>query len=333
MCQPIKNRSSARTERNPVSKYRLPPLDLFHTFEAVARHRSFTFAAGELCLTQSAVSRQIRTLEEALGLRLFRRLHRAIELTAEGQRLFEAVTRGLEDINTCLAALGAAVKAPQITICASVGFAWFWLMPRLERYRALQPDIDLRVLATDQPVLPGAGEVDLAILFGPGQWEGLQAQLLFGERVYPVCSPAYLRDHPELRRPEDLLDQTLLHLEYGKPSLGGVDWRTWLLRQGINGQPVRRGLRFNSYPMVLQAAEAGHGVALGWSYITDPLLDEGRLVCPVDRSLETRDGYYLCTSKEADQSPGIASFLQWINAEAAEQGGFGMIRGNAKHSD
>jgi len=315
-----------------MSKYRLPPLDLFHTFEAVARHRSFTLAAGELCLTQSAVSRQVKTLEDALALRLFRRLHRAIELTAEGQRLFESVTRGLDDVCACLAALGAAAKAPQITVCASVAFAWFWLMPRLERFGALQPDVDLRVLATDQPVLPGAGEVDVAILFGSGQWKGLDAQLLFGERVYPVCSPAHQRDHPALRRPEDLLDQTLLHLEYGKPSFGGVDWRTWLLRQGVNGQPVRRGLRFNSYPMVLQAAEAGHGVALGWSYITDPLLAEGRLVCPVDRTLETLDGYYLCTSKAAGQSTGIAAFLEWINAEAAEQGGIDMIKENAKHS-
>lgn len=316
-----------------MNKYRLPPLYLFHTFEAVARHRSFTLAANELCLTQSAVSRQIRLLEDALGLQLFRRLHRAIEVSAEGQRLFESVTRALEDVSVCLSALGAAAKVPQITVCASVAFAWFWLMPRLERFGALQPEVDLRVLATDQPVLPGAGEVDVAILFGSGQWEGLQAQLLFGERVYPVCSPAYQRDHPALRRPEDLLDQTLLHLEYGKPSLAGMNWRTWLLRQGVNGQPVRRGLRFNSYPMVLQAAEAGHGVALGWSYITDPLLAEGRLVCPVNRTLETLDGYYLCTSKDADRSAAIGAFLEWINAEAAGQNGFDMISGNAKHLD
>lgn len=316
-----------------MSKYHLPPLDLFHTFEAVARHRSFTLAAGELSLTQSAVSRQVKTLEDTLGLQLFRRLHRAIELTGEGQRLFESVTRGLDDVSACLAALGAAAMAPQITVCASVAFAWFWLMPRLERFGALQPNVDLRVLATDQPVLPGAGEVDVAILFGAGQWEGLQAQLLFGERVYPVCSPAYQRDYPALRRPEDLLDQTLLHLEYGKQSLGGVDWRTWLSREGVNVQPVRRGMRFNSYPMVLQAAEAGHGVALGWSYITDPILADGRLVCPVDRTLETLDGYYLCTSKEAGQSPTIAAFLEWINSEAAGQEDIRMISRNAKHSD
>lgn len=316
-----------------MSKYRLPPLDLLHTFEAVARHRSFTLAADELCLTQSAVSRQIKALEEALGLQVFRRLHRTVDLTAEGQHLFGSVTRGLDDISACLAALGAATKAPQITVCASVAFAWFWLMPRLERFGALQPDVDLRVLATDQPVLPGTGEVDVAVLFGAGQWEGLQSRLLFGERVYPVCSPAYLRAHPALHRPEDLLDQTLLHLEYGKPSFGGVDWRTWLLRQGVNGQPVRRGLRFNSYPMVLQAAEAGHGVALGWSYVTDPLLAEGRLVCPVDRTLETRDGYYLCTSNSGMKSHGISAFMEWIGAEAANQDNAGITPGNAIHSE
>ncbi len=314
-----------------MSKYRLPALELFHTFEAVARHRSFTRAADELCLTQSAVSRQIKTLEDALGLRLFRRLHRAIEVTAEGQRLVEAVTRGLDDISNCLAAIGAATRTPQITVCASVAFAWFWLMPRLERFGALQPDVDLRVLATDQPVLPGTGDVDVAILFGAGKWEGLEARLLFGERVYPVCSPAYRRDHPLLHRPEDLLDQTLLHLEYGKPSFGGVDWRTWLLRQGVGGQPVRRGLRFNSYPMVLEAAQAGQGVALGWSYITDPLLADGRLVCPVDRTVETQEGYYVCASKETDQLSGIVSFMDWISDEARSAIAPRMMHGNATH--
>jgi DNA-binding transcriptional LysR family regulator len=175
--------------------------------------------------------------------------------------------------------------------------------------------------------------VDVAILFGSGQWEGLEARLLFGEQVYPVCSPAYLRDHPALHRPGDLLDQTLLHLEYGKPSLGGVDWRTWLLRQGVNGQPVRRGLRFNSYPMVMQAAEAGQGVALGWSYVTDPLLAEGRLVCPVDRRLETQDGYYLCTSRDATHAAGVTAFLHWISMEAAGRGDGHMTPGHATHAE
>lgn len=316
-----------------MRKYPLPPLDLFHSFEVVARHRSFTLAADELCLTQSAVSRQIKTLEDALGLRLFHRLNRAIELTTEGQRLFESVTQGLENICECLSALGAAARAPRITVSASVAFAWFWLMPRLERFAALQPDIDLRVLAADQPVLPGTGEVDVAILFGAGKWEGLDVRLLFGERVYPVCSPAYLRDHPELRRPANLLDQTLLHLEYPKSAAGEVNWRQWLLRQGVNEQPAGRAIRLNSYPMVLQAAEAGRGVALGWSYITDPIVAEGRLVCPVGNSLETNDGYYVSSSVSTARDPAIRAFLDWIVDEANGVSNLDMRAGNAKHAE
>lgn len=316
-----------------MKKYAFPPLDLLRSFEAVARHRSFTLAASELCVTQSAVSRQVRALEEDLGQSLFRRLHRSIELTPAGRRLLDSVTLGFDEIAAGFAALGAAAKAPQITVSASVAFAWFWLMPRLERFGTLQPEIDLRVLATDQPVRPGAGEVDVAVLFGAGHWEGLEARLLFGERIYPVCSPAYLRDHPELRQPRDLLDQTLLHLDYGRTAASGVDWRQWLVRQGVAGQPVRRAIRLNSYPMVLQAAEAGRGVALGWSYITDPMLAEGRLVCPVERMLDTADGYYACTSVEGAKSPAVAAFLEWIMGEAVTPGDFGMTNGNATHSE
>lgn len=315
-----------------MRKYPLPPLDLLHSFEAVARHRSFTLAADELCLTQSAVSRQVKALEDALGLRLFHRLHRAVAVTSEGQRLFESVTRGLDDVSACLAALGAT-KAPQLTVSASVAFAWFWLMPRLERFAALQPEIDLRVLAADQPVMPGAGEVDVAILFGSGKWDGLDARLLFNERVYPVCSPGYLSDHPELQQSADLLDQTLLHLEYPRASAGEVDWRQWLLRQGVNGQPVRRAIRLNSYPMVLQAAEAGRGVALGWSYITDQILAEGRLVCPIDKALETTDGYYVSTSVRTSNDVAISAFHDWIMAEAKGVSDVRMRLGNARHSE
>lgn len=299
-----------------MRKYRLPPLDLFRTFEAVARHLSFTVAADELCLTQSAVSRQIASLEQRTGIQLFRRLHRAIELTPAGHRLLEAVTRGLDQIHVCLDALGSAARTPQITVSATVAFAWFWLMPRLNQFSADHPQVDIRVLATDTPVLPGQGDVDVAILFGAGQWEGITSQLLFRERVYPVCSPSLLRDHPELSRPEDLVCQTLLHLDIDRSALDPVDWQRWLASQGVTGQPVLPGLRFNSYPMVLQAAEAGRGVALGWSYIVDPIVASGRLVSPVDGAMETRNGYYLSTSGEAPPKPELGEFIGWIASEA-----------------
>ncbi len=304
-----------------MKKYALPSLSLLHTFEAVARRMSFTLAADELCLTQSAVSRQIAALEDDLGRALFLRKHRAIELTAEGRRLFESVTRGLDEIAGCIAGLRRETETPQITVAASVAFSYYWLMPRLERFSERHPDIDLRVLATDQKVDLRKGDVDVAVLYGDGSWAGVGVQRLFGEKVYPVCSPDYLRDHPELLRPSDILDQTLLHLDGGGNIWGAVDWKVWLMRQGVTGQPVRRGVRLNSYPMVLQGAEAGRGVALGWSYITDPMLAEGRLVCPIDKPLTTQQGYYIGASEDAVSVPAVASFFQWIMSEV--EGGQG----------
>lgn len=301
-----------------MRKYPLPALSQLHTFEAVCRRMSFTAAADELCLTQSAVSRQIRFLEVELGQILFHRKHRAIELTPEGRRLFEAVTRGLDEISQCVNDLRAATDTPQITVAASVAFSYYWLMPRLERFAEHYPDIDLRVLATDQQVDLSKGDADVAVLFGEGGWDGVDARWLFGERVYPVCSSGYLHNHPELRRPSDLLDQTLLHLEGGGTNWGAVDWQVWLLQQGITGQPARRGIRLNSYPMVLQGAETGRGVALGWSYITDTMLSDGRLVCPFEHPLETKRSYYIGALTNNTSNPAISSFLQWMEEESKD---------------
>lgn len=301
--------------RDELKKYPQPSLSLLHTFEAVGRHLSFTIAANELCLTQSAVSRQIRTLEGHLGRKLFIRKHRAIELTIEGRKLQESVTRGLDEIAGGIARLRAEAEAPQITVAASVAFSYYWLMPRLARFSEQHPDIDLRVLATDQNVDLRKRDVDVAVLYGDGFWEGIEVQLLFGECVYPVCSPGYLKEHPELTSPSDFLDQTLLHLDGDGNSWGTVDWGTWLMRQGVSGQPVRRGVRLNSYPMVLQGAEAGRGLALGWSYITDPMIADGRLVCPIQKPLKTTKGYYLGALEGTVSHSAVASFLQWMMTE------------------
>ncbi|WP_342667056.1 LysR substrate-binding domain-containing protein [Leisingera methylohalidivorans] len=313
---PVWNRIAA-LRNHQLRKYQLPALSQLHTFEAVSRRMSFTAAADELCLTQSAVSRQIKSLEEDLRRPLFRRRHRAIELTRDGQLLFEAVTRGLDEIAQCVNRLRTEGEAPQITVAASVAFSYYWLMPRLERFAERCPDVDLRVLATDQKVDPSKGDADVAVLYGDGNWQGVELRRLFGERVYPVCSPGYLHSHPELRRPSDLLDQTLLHLDGGGTIWGAVDWKVWLAQQGVTGQPVRRGIRLNSYPMVLQGAEAGRGVALGWSYITEAMLAGGQLVCPFESPLETRFSYYIGASSDTASNPAVTEFLQWMLEECA----------------
>lgn len=320
------NRYGSRMSREGrLRKYHLPALSQLHTFEAVARRMSFTAAADELCLTQSAVSRQIRSLERDLGRMLFVRRHRAIDLTPDGQRLFDAVTRGLDEIAACVRELRVAPDMPQITVAASVAFAYYWLMPRLERFSERHPEVDLRVLATDQKVDLGRQDADIAVLYGDGGWDGVEAYRLFGERVYPVCSPAYLNNHPELRRPADFLDQTLLHLDGGGTIWGAVDWQVWLVRHGVTGQPVRRGIRLNSYPMILQAAKAGRGVALGWSYITDPMLEDGRLVRPVEGLLETSSAYHVGAPPDRMSDPAVRGFLEWMAEECArEEGNPGM---------
>lgn len=300
-----------------MTKERLPSLGLLNTFEVAARHLSFTRAAEELCLTQGAVSRQIKALEEQVGVALFVRKHRSITLSLEGTELYNVVLHSLDEIGSCLETIRKAVDFPQITVAASVSFAYFWLMPRLEKFSEVFPDIDLRVLASDQKVDLSRDEADVAILVGRGQWEGVQAEFLFGEKVYPVCSPGYLAVHPELRQVSDMLDQTLLHMDSGGNIWGGVDWQTWLAKQGVKGTPKRRGIRMNSYPVILQAAQAGRGIALGWSYIVDEMVAEGHLVCPVDEQpLETGSGYYVGSLNRKASIPSVAAFFQWILEEA-----------------
>lgn len=291
---------------------RVPPFGLLNTFEIAARHLSFTVASQELCLTQGAVSRQIKALEGQIGVTLFLRKHRAIELTLEGVELYNAVSRSLLDIGTCLETMRNNAAFPQITVAASVSFAYYWLMPRLEKFSEVHPEIDLRILASDQKVDLRRDSIDVAILFGHGAWDGVDATLLFGETVYPVCSPAYLAAHPELSEASDILDQTLVHLDGGGSIGGSVDWQSWLATQGTTTMPVRRGIQLNSYPMVLKAAEAGRGVALGWSYIVDEMLQDGRLVCPVNAPLDTQNGYYLGATKDARHNKSVEIFSRWI---------------------
>lgn len=301
--------------REIVGKVQNPDLSLLQSFDTVARLKSFTLAADELCLTQSAVSRQVRMLEDQLGVRLFKRLHRAIALTDQGQRLHEVTRRSIDDINACLGALRSS-KVTQITVSASVAFAYFWLMPRLEKWRSLHPELDLRVLASDRPAPPRQDDIDVAILFGNGEWSGTQSNLLFGERVYPVCSAGYLAARARLAEPADLLDCTLLHLDFENAAWGSVTWQHWLATHGVSGRKGERGIRLNSYPMVLQAAQSGQGVALGWSYITDSMIADGRLVSPVGQALDTADGYYVCTKDDEPLAAAVAQFVAWIRSEA-----------------
>ncbi|WP_161958743.1 transcriptional regulator GcvA [Ferruginivarius sediminum] len=296
----------------------LPSVGALVAFEAAARHLSITQAARELGLTQAAVSRKVRGLEDDLGVTLFRRLHRAMRLTSEGERLQAAVSGGLHRIAETAGYLRQQGSAAQISVSTSIAFATFWLMPRIPKFRAAYPDIELRITAFDPYVDPGHDGVDAAIRYGSGNWPGLRTQRLFDEEIFPVCSPGYLSEHPELSDVDALKQQTLLHLDVAYHSW--IDWGTWFREMGEQPPPGRRGLQFNTYTLLIQAATAGQGVALGWRHLVDDFLDAGALIRPLDASLHSQGAYYVVRPDNSETPPEVETFTDWVLREAEASG-------------
>ncbi len=294
---------------------RLPPLNALRVFEAAARHLSFTRAAEELNVTQAAVSHQIKGLEAHLELKLFRRLNRALLLTDPGQAYFPPVRDALEALAQATKRLGADEQVGRLTVSTLVSFAANWLVPRLGRYRTLNPEIDVRVTTSDFHVDFARQDVDLAIRYGRGGWPGLDAVRLMTEEVFPVCSPALLRGGPPLRAPSDLDRYTLLHDEMRE------DWRMWLMAAGALNIDADRGPGFSNSNLVIQAAIAGEGVALGRSVLVADDLAAGRLVRPFDMSLPGEFAYYVVCPEADAKRPKVEAFRNWLLDEAA--GGLG----------
>ena len=294
---------------------KLPPPNSLVTFEAAARHRNFTRAAAEFGVTQAAVSRQIRTLEDHLGVAVFRRAPKALQLTREGLRLFQAVTMGLEHIATTAADIRRVRSDAEVTVSTSVTFASYWLMSRVAKFRAAYPDIELRLVAS-APVanLAGAG-IDLAVRYGDGRWPGVEATHLLDNEVFPVCAPHYLEGRPPLTEPADLLGETLLNpVEYDR---NWVTWEAWLREFGVIDKPARRGPQFDNYLILIQAALGGQGIALGGGRLADDFLASGALVRPIATTLRSERGFYVVVPREAPLSEPAALFRDWVLAEAA----------------
>ena len=241
---------------------RLPPLNTLRAFEASCRYLSFTKAADELFVTQAAISHQIKTLEEALEVKLFRRLNRALMLTEEGQILLPAVQEALGILGDAVGKLREQEKTGTLTVSMLPSFASSWMVPRLGRFQAAHPDIDLRISANFDLVDFDRDDVDVAIRWGKGEYPGLTSVHLMTEELFPVCSPDLVSraDHP-LKCPEDLKYHTLLHDDMR------TDWRMWLLAADVDGVDPDRGVSLNQSDMVLQAAIDGQGVALGRSIL------------------------------------------------------------------
>jgi LysR family glycine cleavage system transcriptional activator len=291
----------------------LPPLNALRVFAAAARHRSFTRAAAELHVTQTAVSHQMRLLEAHLGLTLFVRLPRQLVLTADGRAYAAELQRAFERIRLATAGLHAHPGREVLAVTSLPSFAARWLVPRLGPFTHDHPNIDLRIIATERPLDFSREPVDVGIRFGYGRYVGLRTEKLMDDVCFPVCSPALLRRRPALRRPTDLRRHVLLHDD--SPD----DWRRWLREAGVSQANPERGHIFTDGSMMLQAAADGQGVALGRQVLVAGDLASGRLVRPFASSpvLATDRAYYLVTSEQTSELPRVQAFRAWLLDQVA----------------
>jgi LysR family glycine cleavage system transcriptional activator len=292
---------------------RLPSLNGLRAFETAARHLSFTLAASELNVTQTAISHQIRRLEEELGIRLFVRRNRALALTAEAKDYLPGVRAAFNDLRLATDRLLRRDDDHVLTVSTLASLAAKWLLPRLSSLQESHPGIDVHITTSTNLVDFRAGDVDAAIRYGRGHWRGLRADWLMADELFPVCSPALLKRDKPLRCPEDLVHHTLLHTSGGYDD----DWRLWLTAAGLPADISKQpGLSFDLIFLTVQAAIDGSGIAMGrTSYVQDDIA-KGRLVVPFEIALPADAGFYLVSPETKADPPKLAAFRQWLKASA-----------------
>ncbi|MHA1536568.1 MAG: transcriptional regulator GcvA [Alphaproteobacteria bacterium] len=294
---------------------RLPPLNALRAFEAAARHLSFTKAAGELHVTQAAISHQVKALEGWLGMALFHRINRGLRLTAEGQAYLQPLRDSFDSIDAATVRL-LRVDAPRrLTVNTLDSFAAGWLVPRLRGFREAHPEIEVRVTTADEIVDITRSDHDMAIRYGIGPWPGLHTVRLFDEEIYPVCSPKLIADGKPLREAADLARHTLLHDDMT------VNWRMWLRAAGVEGVDPERGPFYAHSFLVIQAAVNGEGVALGRSRLVSSEIAAGRLVKPFELSLPATFSYFMVTPEGEQDRPKVVAFREWLLAQVARDEG------------
>jgi LysR family glycine cleavage system transcriptional activator len=288
----------------------LPPLNPLRIFEAAARHVHFTRAADELGITQAAVSRQISVLETWLGVKLFERRHSELRLTSAGIQYQESLRQAFDLIGDSTAKiLGGSVQS-KIVLRSYATFALLWLLPRLPRFRARHPEVQIDLLTSVAAIEFQREQADLIITHGVAKPEGVVAQRLFGDLLAPVCSPALLPGGRPLEDPADLKRFTLLQSRYR-----ATDWQEWLAHVGADFS-AEQGLIFGSSTLTYQAAKEGIGVAMGQLRLLESELAAGSLVIALDRRLERASGYFLLHSKRGEQDERVTSLREWIVEEA-----------------
>lgn len=284
----------------PGNNSTLPPLDYFLAFESAANCESFAAASRELNVSETAISRKVRLLELHYDTPLFLRRHRSIHLTPQGQALLARIAPAIEAIRQISRDMHTNHKGNAVTLAATNSVAALWLMPRLRKFNATNKHVKIMLVASDSDEECLADNIDLSILRGSGRWPGYTSRLLFGETVFPVCSPGY-RKRRNIQSPTDLPKQDLIGVSSRHPEW--MDWASWLSHSGITDPAIDQAALFNTYPLAIQAAVDGLGVALGWGHLVDHLIERGDLVRPLGQlNVQTDDGYYLL---QAEDSPGF----------------------------
>jgi LysR family glycine cleavage system transcriptional activator len=300
---------------------RLPPLNTLRAFEAAARHLSFSAAAAELRVTPAAISHQIKALEDDLGVKLFRRLNREVRLTDAGQACLPGLRDGFDRIAEAIAHVHRQDASGVLTVSSSPALAAKWLVPRLEKFHARNPDIDLRVDASMALVDFAREDVHIGLRYGRGRYPGLHTELLLHTEVFPVCSPALLGAPHPLRQPADLRDHNLIHDETNALDPSCPDWAMWLRAAGVTGVDPTRGLRFNQVALAIDAAIAGRGVVLTRNVYAADDLRAGRLVRPFGAGTPVDFAVYIVIPPPLMPVPKVIAFRDWLLEEAREMSG------------
>jgi LysR family glycine cleavage system transcriptional activator len=311
-------RPSAQPRR--IVKSRRPaPLNALRAFEAAARCLSFQGAAAQLFVTPAAVSHQVKHLEAYLGVKLFHRGNRTVELTAEGQALAASLSELFGLLDLALDRATAPMTA-NLRVSTMESFAAKWLAPRLHRFHRDCPDLKVRIETGNEHADVARGAIDVAIRYGSGGYSGVFAEQLMDAPVFPVCAPSLVNDQQRpLRKPEDLSHHTLLHDESATGRLGVPDWSAWLKASGATRVDATRGPVFASIYLAQEAAVAGHGVALGVAPLVEEDLERGRLIKPFEHSLANAYAFWIVHRQGAETNPAVDAFCKWLRKEATHQ--------------
>lgn len=291
-------------------KKRLPPLNWLRAFDASARHLNFTQAAVELSLTQAAISQQVKGLETQLGVNLFKRLPRGLELTEAGQAYIPAIHESIERMAAATDELFGQGRKRPITVRANLVFFTTWLAPRLERFRAAHPEIGLQFTSNiwrDER----STEADMEIRYGKGNWAGLRSVQLTHDDLFPVCSPVLLNGNPPPTSPGALAADSLLHV------IGYEEgWGYWLNKTGFEHVDASQGIQFDTLISALEMAVRGHGLALGRTSLVAEMLSNGRLIAPFEQRISSSEGFHLSCPSNRYLSTPAQTFWAWLEAES-----------------